>query len=123
LLDEEGVMRDQASVTLAGALGVMLATTALATPVIQNGFKAICKPKPGTALFQAQCRDCHVVAGEKKLNPFGLDVQAELKKQHSTTFTSAMWQKLGPRDSDHDGASNSKEIAAGTLPGDPKSKP
>jgi hypothetical protein len=116
-------MRDQASVTLAGALAVMLATTALATPVIQNGFKAICQPKPGTALFQAQCRDCHVVAGEKKLNPFGLDVQAELKKQHSTTFTPAIWQKLGARDSDHDGASNSKEIAAGTLPGDPKSKP
>lgn len=113
----------QASLTLALVLAVMLATTALATPVIQNGFKAICKPKPGTALFQAQCRVCHVVAGQKQLNPFGLDVQAELKKQKSKTFTSAIWQKLGARDSDHDGASNSKEIAAGTLPGDPKSKP
>jgi hypothetical protein len=112
-----------ASVTLALALGLMLATTALATPVIQNGFKAICTPKPGTALFMAQCRDCHVVAGEKQLNPFGLDVHAEMQKQKSKTFTPAIWQKLGPRDSDHDSASNSKEIAAGTLPGDPKSKP
>jgi hypothetical protein len=116
-------VRHQASVTLAVALAVMFATTALATPVIQNGFKAVCKPKPGTPLFQAMCRDCHITAGQKPLNPFGLDVQAELKKQKSKTFTSAIWQKLGARDSDHDGASNSKEIAAGTLPGDPKSKP
>ena len=61
--------------------------------------------------------------GDKALNAFGLDMKAEMGKQKSKVLTPAVWQKLAARDSDHDKKSNKIEVAAGTLPGDPKSKP
>jgi hypothetical protein len=41
----------------------------------------------------------------------------------SKSFTAAMLTKTAALDSDKDGAKNAAEIKAGTLPGDPKSKP
>ena len=93
--------------TLAMVLGASLCSVAFATPVIQNGFKSVCKPKPGTALARATCKGCHVAP--PKLNPFGMDIKSEMTRQKTKTFTAAVWAKVGAKDSDHDGAANSKE--------------
>jgi hypothetical protein len=58
-----------------------------------------------------------------KLNRFGADAKATMAALKTKTFTPAVWAKLAAKDSDKDGANNKKEIAAGTLPGDGKSKP
>jgi hypothetical protein len=102
-------------------LGTALGGAAFGTPVIQNQFKGVCKPKPATALGRAQCKSCHVTP--PKLNSFGTDVKSEMGKQKTKTFTPAIWAKLAGRDSDGDGANDKREIAAGTLPGDARSKP
>jgi hypothetical protein len=107
------------------ALALTLASAALATPEIQGQFGKMAKVKPGSALAtaQTQCRSCHVKMGEKALNPFGADMKGEMGKQKTKALTPAVWQKLAARDSDHDKKNNKIEVAAGTLPGDPKSKP
>ena len=46
-----------------------------------------------------------------------------MAKQGNKSFSAALWQELGSLDSDKDGASNQAEVQAGTLPGDPNSKP
>jgi hypothetical protein len=102
-------------------LGGVLSSGALATPLLQQQFKDIGKPRPGTPLDAAQCRTCHTTPPQ--LNPFGLDMRAVMLKRKSKTFIGAIWRKLAPLDSDKDGASNKREVDAGTLPGDPQSKP
>src|ERR1700732_5043784 len=106
---------------LSVALGMTLSTAALALPAFVPQFQGVCKPKPGTPLAQAQCKTCHVEP--PKLNPFGLDVKAAMARQGNKAFTAALWKALGPLDSDKDGFSNQAEVDAGTLPGDPNSKP
>jgi hypothetical protein len=106
-------------------LGLSLASAALATPEIQMQFGKMNKPKTGSALAQAmtQCKSCHVAMGDKKLNAFGLDMKAEMGKQMAKVLTPAICQKRAASDNDRDKKSNKIEVAAGTLPGDPKSKP
>jgi uncharacterized membrane protein len=103
------------------ALATALCSAAFATPAIQQQFQAIGKPAAGSALAQAQCTTCHIAP--PKLNPFGLDVKAAMAKQGNKSFSAALWQELGSLDSDKDGANNQAEVQAGTLPGDPNSKP
>jgi hypothetical protein len=105
---------------LGAIIGMALASVASATPLLQQQFKDICKPPAGSALDLAQCRTCH--AALPKLNAFGRDVKREMVRQHSRTLTPAIWKKLAPRDSDKDGMSNGREVEAGTLPGDRKSR-
>jgi hypothetical protein len=100
---------------------LMLSSVAFATPLLQQQFFDRCKVKAGSALERTHCKSCH--SELPKLNPFGLDVRAEMERRKTRTFSRQVWSKLGPLDSDRDGASNLREIEAGTLPGDPKSKP
>jgi uncharacterized membrane protein len=109
------------SSVLLAVLGASLCTAAFATPAFQQQFQQITKPAAGTALAQAQCTTCHIAP--PKLNPFGLDVKAAMTKQGDKSFTAALWTDLGALDSDKDGATNQAEVQAGTLPGNPNSKP
>jgi hypothetical protein len=109
------------SLLLGLVLAAMLSPGAFATPLLQQQFKDVCKPRPGSALDAAQCRTCHTTPPE--LNPFGVDTRTAMRKRKSKTFSSAIWKRLAPLDSDKDGASNRREIEASTLPGDPHSKP
>ncbi len=102
-------------------LAAILSPAAFATPLLQQQFGDICKPRPGSALDVAKCKSCHT--SPPKLNSFGRDMKAEMTRQKSKTFTAAIWKKLGPLDSDKDGVSNMREVEAGTLPGDATSKP
>ena len=109
----------------ARAIGIMLVAilcpAAFATPLLQQQLTDVAKVRPGTALDLAKCKSCHT--SPPKLNPFGRDLKAEMTRQKSKTFTPAVWKALGRLDSDKDGVSNRLEVEAGTLPGDPTSKP
>ncbi len=95
----------------------LLGLTAWAYPVYLQLFKRVEKPPPKSQLDKAKCLTCHVKAsGGKGLNPYGIDFEKYGKNEESL-------KKIRPLDSDSDGVINSSEIAAGTLPGDAKSKP
>jgi hypothetical protein len=100
---------------------LMLGGVAFATPLLQQQFFDRCKVRPGSRLEQVHCRTCH--SELPRLNSFGRDVQAEMAREKNRTFSRKLWRRLGPLDSDRDGVSNRREIEAGTLPGDAKSKP
>lgn len=85
---------------------VMLVTAvAFALPTDSETFKHLYTPKEGTALTKTG------------FNPYG----ADLVKQQ--TRDAAAFKAIEKLDSDKDGFSNIAEIQAGTLPGDPASKP
>ena len=89
---------------------------AYATLPWYKAFNDLYKPKPGTALQKAKCAICHVKStGMGALNPYG--------KMLGKKVDAAALKAIEKKDADKDGASNIAEIKAGTLPGDPKSKP
>lgn len=99
---------------------VMLVTAAaFALPKDAETFKELYKPKDGSALASAGCLVCHDKMPPTKtgLNPYG----ADLVKQK--TRDAGGFKAIENLDSDKDGFSNIAEIQAGTLPGDPASKP
>jgi len=99
-----------------------LVTAAFAHPATQIEFNTLVKPPANSALVKAGCGLCHVGTATK-LNPYGKDMSAAMKKLKTTKLTAAVMAKIAKLDSDKDKATNEKEIKAGTLPGDPKSKP
>lgn len=103
---------------MAVATGVLLLTAAaFALPNDGTLFKQTYGPKEGTALSKAGCLVCHVKVGTKDVNAYGADL-AKHKPRDAAAFKAI--EKL---DSDKDGFTNLQEIQAGTLPGDPASKP
>ncbi len=101
-------------VTLLFACGSAMAT-------IQWGkvFRDLYKSKPASAIVKAKCAVCHtkpVATKDKTLNAYGKQL---VKKKIDAASLKAI-EKL---DADKDGFTNLAEIKAGTLPGDPKSKP
>lgn len=74
------------------------------------------------------CMTCHVAppdpinvpAPEVHLNPYGLDVLANLTGPFSETVGSAI-DAIGSKDSDGDGVSNFEEVVSGTQPGNVRS--
>ncbi len=105
---------------LAVVAGILLLTAvAFALPNDAATFKQLYAPKDGTALAKAGCLVCHAkMPPGKDMNPYGADLARQGKMRAAAAFTAI--EKL---DSDKDGFTNIQEIAAGTLPGDPASKP
>lgn len=102
------------------AVAVVLATliigsASFATAQWLKTFTGTYKPKAGTALAGAKCATCHI-KGTTKLNPYGQSLKGK-------KIEAASLKSVENIDSDKDGVTNIKEIKAGTLPGDPKSKP
>ncbi len=86
-------------------------------------FKQVYAPKEGTDLAKAMpCLVCHskMPPSKTELNPYGKDLQ---KAAGGKPIDEKVLRAVEKLDSDKDGASNLDEIKAGTLPGDPKSKP
>jgi hypothetical protein len=104
------------SLLIAAAL-LLVCGAALATLAWQKTFNDLYKPKPCSALKKAKCTVCHIdPKGKGALNPYG----KLLKKKKVGPATLKSIEK---KDADKDKFSNIAEIKAGTLPGDPKSKP
>lgn len=105
------------TLVLAGVLVLAAAAYALPTDLIT--FKSLYNPKAGSKLAAAACLTCHAAMPPTKtaLNPYGKDLAKQKKP-----FNAASFKAIEQLDSDKDGVPNLKEIRAGTLPGDPKSK-
>ncbi len=95
---------------------------ALASPAVQIEFAKLAKPPKDSALAKVACATCHV-PGKPALNAYGKDMASVMKKLKTKKLTPAVMKGLAKLDSDKDKASNEAEVKAGTLPGDPKSKP
>ncbi|OFX27808.1 MAG: hypothetical protein A2Z07_06910 [Armatimonadetes bacterium RBG_16_67_12] len=100
-----------------------LATWTAASPQMTGPFRALYSPKEGTDLAKAMpCLACHTAmpAVKTNLNPYGVDLQ---KAAGGKPVEEKTYKAIEGLDSDKDGAKNGVELKAGTLPGDPKSKP
>ncbi len=99
------------------AVVLLWVAAALALPNDQTLFKSTYNPKEGTALANAACVTCHAkMPPGKDLNPYGKDFLGKGRN-------AAALKAIESLDSDKDGFTNIVEINAGTLPGDPASKP
>jgi len=97
---------------------LLISSAAFATMAWYKMFNETYKPKPGTALANAKCAICHTTPTAKagELNPYGKSLKGK-------PISAASLKSVENQDADKDGFSNIAEIKAGTLPGDPKSKP
>ncbi|MER3474838.1 MAG: hypothetical protein C4335_12625 [Armatimonadota bacterium] len=102
-------------------LAVGLMVTALATPKYLVVFNKTYPAPKDSALAKAKCTICHVKG--KELNVYGKDLQKALQEKKTKDLTAEILKSVEKLDSDKDGVSNGDELKAGTLPGDPKSKP
>ncbi|MEI8281871.1 MAG: DUF2231 domain-containing protein, partial [Armatimonadota bacterium] len=96
-----------------GMIGLSL--TAQATPEFLKKFKEVYSQP------NAQCITCHTAPPER--NAFGKEVFVALEKAKTGELTAEILKSVETGDADNDGVSNGDEIKAGTLPGDPTSKP
>lgn len=111
----EDTMKRTRTIILIAIAVVVLSTAAFATAAWLKVFTSTYKPKANSALVKAKCQICHTLK-VPALNPYG----AALKGKKMVAASLKAIEKL---DSDKDKFSNIAEIKAGTLPGDPKSKP
>lgn len=96
---------------------LMFASAAFATIAWQKEFDKLYKPGADSELKKAKCAACHVQKnGKGGLNPYG-------KMLDKKKVEAASMKAIESQDADKDGFTNIEEIKAGTLPGDPKSKP
>lgn len=92
-------------------------SASLATIKWGKVFNSLYSPVTDSALRKAKCAACHVKTnGKGGLNAYGKQLDGKSANQESL-------KSIESKDADGDGASNIVEIKAGTLPGDPKSKP
>ncbi len=71
---------------------------------------------------KAACGLCHEQA-PPALNAYGKTLKAALAKAGTHNLTAAILHSVDKEDTDGDGFTNGAELAADTLPSDPKSKP
>jgi hypothetical protein len=118
LLQGVGNMKKSAATAMLILLVLLISSTAFASLQWYKLFNDTYKPKTGSALSKAKCAICHTVtlAKDKTLNPYG-------KSLIGKKVDAASLKSIEKNDADKDGFSNITEIKAGTLPGDPKSKP
>lgn len=79
--------------------------------------------RSGGTVDRASCSLCHAPAGPPDLNPFGNHLHQVMNTDGTETLTPALLRSLLSQDSDGDGYLDGEEIAADTLPGDPRSHP
>lgn len=113
------MQRAKLLITTLLAFGVML--TALATPKMQPLFNRTYPAPKDSDLAKAKCTVCHTKG--KELNAYGKDLQKAMQERKTKELTAEILKSIENLDSDKDGVPNGAELKAGTLPGDPKSKP
>lgn len=94
-----------------------VAAIALALGTYTKVFNTHYKVAPGSELGKAGCAACHLSKANLKLNPYGTDMAAALKKEGSKKLTPQILAKIEALDSDKDGVKNVDEIKKGLLPG------
>jgi len=95
---------------------LIIATAAYATAAWSKLFADTYKPKADSAVAKAKCQLCHMKKMSDGLNAYGDALKG--KKAEAASL-----KAIENLDSDKDKFTNIAEIKAGTLPGDPNSKP
>jgi hypothetical protein len=112
----EEVMAKTRTIMIVVAAVLIIASAAYATAAWSKLFADTYKPKADSAIAKAKCQLCHMKKISDGMNPYG----AALKGKKIEAASLKAIEKL---DSDKDKFTNIAEIKAGTLPGDPNSKP
>lgn len=113
------------SLLCALAVGTLyISAVVWAYPACTKTFLETYKIKKSSNLAKASCAICHPAKNKtRKLNPYGIDLQKAMRAEKTKKLTKKALAKVEKLDSDKDKVRNIDEIKAGTLPGDPKSKP
>ena len=115
------------SVTAGRAVLVVLiasvSVSVSALPKFLNVFRKTYAPQAGSRLAQAKCVTCHVSAGPPHRNAYGKMAERAMHGSGTHDLTASVLRMIEAKDADRDGVTNGQEIGAGTLPGDPKSRP
>lgn len=98
-----------------GSFGIVM--IALATASFDAAFMSTYKVQKDSVLGKAQCMICHAGAKGGKLNSYGKDVQAAMRKAKATKLTPAILKSVEGLDSNGDGMKNGDSIRKGELPG------
>ena len=115
--------------TLLLALPISLSLFAFTARAVPDYFGVLLPQfhlEENAAVAEARCTYCHVSkSGAAPWNPFGERVRTMLfvAENEYNIGRSLYATLLEGEDSDGDGYSDRLEVVAGTLPGDPKSKP
>lgn len=96
---------------------VGLGAIAMATGAFSSVFQSTYKIEKTSNLGKAACSVCHTTAHGGKLNPYGTDVQAAMKKANLKAVTAAVLKSVEGLDSDKDGVKNIDEIKKDSNPG------
>ncbi len=91
---------------------------ALALPAAVTKFDKLYEVKEGSKLHKAKCMVCHETKmGGKKLNAYGKDIQAALRKAGTKKVTEEILKSVEQLDSAKAGKTNLHRIKADQLPG------
>ena len=107
-------MRKTRTIMIVIAAVLIIASAAYASAAWSKLFMDTYKPKANGAIVKAKCQVCHTKG--VALNPYGKSLKGK-------KIVAASLKAVEKLDSDKDKFTNIAEIKAGTLPGDPKSKP
>ena len=110
-------MQKTRTIMIVIAAVLIIASAAYATAAWSKLFTDTYKPKKAdSAIVKAKCQLCHMKKMSEGLNPYGTALKGK-------KIVAASLKAVEKLDSDKDKFTNIAEIKAGTLPGDPKSKP
>lgn len=98
---------------------IVIAAFAVATALPTNvkTFNDTYKVKKGSNLAKASCSVCHVSVKGGKLNLYGKDVQAAMKKAKTRKLTAKILKSVEKLDSNKNKIKNIDEIKKDILPG------
>ncbi len=97
----------------------LVACTAIAFAISSFGnvFEKTYNVDKNSPLGKASCLVCHIGKRSPKLNPYGKDMQAEMKSAKTKKLTAEILHKLDNMDSTKTGSKNIEKIKAGKNPG------
>jgi len=100
----------------------ILTVSALALPKYFTTFETTYKIDKDSKIHKAKCMNCHLSQKGGKLNPYGLDLKAALKKAETKKVTAAILKTIEDVDSTKSGDTNIEKIKADTPLGTKKDK-
>lgn len=104
--------------TLTAMLVLGAASLAMTLGSFSTVFHKVYNVDKGSNLDKANCLVCHVKKSGGKLNPYGTDLQKEMKEEKSRKITPEILKAVEKLDSNKNGKTNLEDIKADKLPGD-----